>query len=565
MRYSRLFPHTTRNVPREVEGSAYELLLKGGYVRSLGHGLYSLLPMGMRVFNRLKGMIAREMLELGGQEVLTPIINPMEIWKKSGRDVLAGEDIASFKDKLGREMVISPTHEEAMVELIRQSLQSLRNLPVFLYQFQTKYREEEKARTGLIRTREFIMKDAYSFHRSYYDLNNFFPRVFHAYEKIFKSCNLPLLVAEAGVGYMGGEKSYEFLVPSDRGDNIVIRCSSCGYTANQDIAIGVKPTVTEIPRDMETVETPGISSMESLSAFLSLPLHRLAKTMAYKTTKGIVFAVVRGDYDVSREKLSIVLSEPVTGKASEKELKELGLSPGYLSPLNRMEQITIVVDDIVADSSNLVIGSGQEGLHCINANFGRDFEADFVADISRITEGHRCYYCGGDLVEERAIEIGHIFKLGEFYTKSMGLSLPDERNRSVYPHMGAYGIGMGRLMSVIVANNRDAHGIKWPASVAPFYIFLMSIGNSLYIKDKVESLEKELGNCCLLDDRHMSPGKKFRDADLLGIPYRILLTRELLDKGKVEVKERETGKTWKISYGRVKDFVEHLEKKHGVF
>ncbi|WP_041623691.1 proline--tRNA ligase [Spirochaeta thermophila] len=563
MRYSQLFPHTLRTLPREHEGTPYGLLVKGGYVRGLGQGLYSFLPLGLRVFYKLKRLIAGEMKRLGGQEVLAPLVNPMELWERSGRDLLVGGDLVKFSDRAGRQMVISPTHEEAMVELLRQSMRSYRMLPVFLYQFQTKYRDEERVRIGLLRSREFIMKDGYSFHRTYADLNNFFPKVFHAYERVFRTCNVPYIVAEAGVGYMGGERSYEFLVPSERGDNVVIRCPSCGYTANQDIAIGIKPLRTQIPLPMEEVETPGCVSMDDLVTHLSVPKSGLAKTMAYHTGKGLVLAVVRGDYEVSTEKLSQVLGTPVFGLASSTELRERGLVPGYLSPLDRRDGIVVVVDTAVADSSNLVIGSGREDHHYVNANFGRDFEGDLVADIAKVWAGHRCYYCGTPMQEERAVEIGHIFKLGDFYSQRMGLSFVDERGREIHPYMGSYGIGMGRLISMIVETNSDEHGIVWPPQVAPFMVFLMSIGNSLSMKRKVEALAEALGDRALLDDRHLSPGRKFLDADLLGIPYRILLTQELLEEGKVEVKERSTGKVWKLAYQRVEDFVHYLEEQYG--
>ncbi len=538
MKYTQLFGKTLRNVHHGVKSQGFAFLLRGGFVRTHGHGLYSYLPLGNRVVRNLKQIIREEMERLDGQEVNVPLVNPIEMWQKSGRDRLVGSDMVRFKDRTDRNMVLAPSHEEAFVDLVRVGLRSYRDLPAFLYQFQTKYRDEERIRNGLIRTKEFLMKDAYSFHRSASDLNNFFPKVFGAYQRIFQRCGLNVLPAESGVGYMGGQKAYEFMIPCSIGEDIMVECPNCGYRANKSVAMGLKDFHTGTPQEMEAVETPNCTSMEDLAEFMGLEKHQLAKTMIFKTMNGLVMAVVRGDHEVSREKLTRYLGEPVLEKADQREVETLGFVPGYLSPIGVNGTIPLVVDGTVAKSTNLVIGANKEGVHLKNANFGRDFESVNVADISMIKPENKCLQCGSPLQEVRALELGNIFKLDDFYSRSMGLYFQEESGKKVYPFMGSYGIGIGRLMGAIAEQLHDKRGLLWPSRIAPFRFFLMGIGKSDSVRQKVDRIYAQFSTDTLLDDRKESPGVKFQDAELLGIPYRIVLSAKRNSEDTVEFYNR---------------------------
>ena len=507
-------------------------------MRSHGNGLFSYLPLGQRVVRNVEKIIREEMDSLGGQEVSVPLVNPIEIWEKSGRDRLIGRDMIRFQDRTGRHLVLAPSHEEAFVELVRIGLRSYRDLPVFIYQFQNKYRDEERVRYGLIRAKEFLMKDAYSFHRSASELNNFFPKVFAAYLKIFKRCGLDIKAAESGVGYMGGSKAFEFLLPCKLGEDTMIECQECGYMANRTVAMGLKEFKTDTPGDIEVIATPDCTTMDDVSFFLGIGKDQLAKTMVFKTLRGLVMAVVRGDYEVSREKLSRYLGDPVLDIADEDELRQMGYVPGYLSPIGLENSMPVVVDGTVAMSANLVVGANKEGYHLKNANFGRDFESSHVADISMIKKQSRCLQCNGPLTEVRALEIGNIFKLEDFYSRSMELYFQDENGKKVFPYMGSYGIGIDRLIGAIAENYHDRKGIIWPSEVSPFRFFLMGIGKSRSVRQRVEALYEQIQEDTLLDDRRESPGVKFQDADLIGIPYRIVVSAKRCEENCVELHDR---------------------------
>jgi prolyl-tRNA synthetase len=541
MRYSSLLGKTLWEEPRGIRSPSYALLVKGGYIRSLGPGLFAFLPLGLRVLRNLQRIIAEEMEAMGGQEIYAPVVTPAEIWQRSGRHDWIRE-LVLFHDRSGHELALSPTHEEAFVEVVRAAISSYRDLPLLLYQFQIKFRDEERPKDGLSRTKEIYMHDGYSFHRSYQELNNFFPRLFKAYRRIFERCGIRTVAAEAGVGYIGGEKSFEFLMPYESGDHGLISCSKCQYAASKEVAIGGKEYLRGEPLPLEKTATPGCGTIESLEQFLGLPRRQMAKSLLYSTPQGPVLAVVRADFEAAPEKLSAYLKVPVYGLAGDSELAAAGLSAGSLSPIGLPAGLRVVVDDAVARSANLVFGANEPDFHYLNGNFGRDFQSPDVADIS-LTRGERiCLQCGGTLQEIRAVEVGHIFKLGDYYTRVMDLSFQDERGRPAFPQMGCWGIGLGRLMDAVALANRDERGLVWPAAVAPFQAYLMSIGQSLAVKKTAEELARELGETVLFDDREDSPGVKFKDADLLGIPLRLVVSTKHLADGVVEVRERASGR-----------------------
>ena len=558
MRYSRLFGKTLRQVPHRVNSQSYRLLLRGGFLRPLGKGLFSWLPLGQRVIANVQTVIREEMHKLGGQEVLLPLVNPHEIWRRSGRDRLIKRDMIQFTDRNGKRLVLSPTHEEAMVELLRSTISSYRELPTFLFQFQGKFRDEQRTRCGPVRSTEFLMKDAYSFHRSFVELNNFFPKVFGAYHRIFERCGVPVMAAEAGVGYMGGERSFEFLFESPCGDDKVVVCPKCGYTANHEVAVGSRKSVISAPREMQRVHTPGCTSMARLAGCLEMPRTQLGKAMVYATAEGLIMALVRADHQVSVEKLGQVLHGAVLRKATPEQLDSAALVTGFFSPLGlnaaerRRRGIRVVVDEAAADTPNLVLGANEQEYHYRNANFGRDFDADIVADIARISSGSACLHCGGPLQERLAMELGHIFRLGDFYTRAMDYHLSGERGERIYPHMGSYGIGIGRLIAAVVEHNSDDRGIIWPAELAPYQFYILSIGKSTRVRAIVEEVYRKLSPLALLDDRHESISTKFKDADLLGIPMRIVISLRSVQNGELEVLDRRTRKMIRMPLDEVR-------------
>lgn len=553
MKYSKLFGKSYKFPSSKKKDKAWALLVQGGYFRSLGKGLYSFLPLGMRVYNKLKKIIRLEMNTLDGEEVLVPIVNPYELWKSSGRADLIDQEMLRFEDRTGKSYVLSPTHEEAFVELVRTAFNSYKDLPFFLYQFQTKFRDEERPRASLLRSKEFIMNDGYSFHRSYTDLNNFFPRVHAAYNNIFSRCNIDIISAESAVGFMGGSKAYEFLTPSEHGKDIVITCPTCAYSAKKKLAVGVKEYYTDNIIFMTKIETPGAVNMDKLAEFFNLPKRKLAKCVIFKQQTRLVMAVVRGDYEVSLHKLSEILGGNITKKATKEEVIELGLVPGYFSPIDLPDNIDIdiVIDDSVANTPNLVFGANETGHSYINANFGVDFSCENVHDITEVKANDLCFQCGTPLEETRCLEVGNIFKLDDYYTKRMNLTFQDDEGVKRHPFMGSYGIGMGRLIQAVVDKNRDEKGIIWPWFLAPFKVYLISIGKSKLVNDLTNEVIELLGKVVLYDDRDESVGVKFRDAELLGIPLRIVVSKRYIEDGKVEFCTRNNREKWLVDQNKI--------------
>lgn len=556
MRYSRLFGKSKKESQNELFQESYSLLFKAGYARTLGQGLYCFLPLGLKVLRNIKQIISEELENLGGLEVQVPLVNPAELWDESGRRETMGDSLVNFRDIRNSEMVLATAHEEAIVSLVKQSMHSYRDFPIFLFQFQTKFRNEYRTRGGMIRTREFEMNDSYSFHRSYSDLNNFFPKVFSAYEKIFKKCSVPYITAESEVGLMNGSRAYEFLTIDSQGKDTVVLCESCGYRAREEVALAIKKNQSDRLKPLVKVETGNLKTMKKISSFLKIPMNRLGKTMVYSSPDGLIMVVVRADYEVSREKLCRYLSLSHIKPATKMELDLAGLIPGFMSPINRPDNLVVIVDDTVVNSSNLGIASNEEGYYYLNVNFGRDFDCYHVTDISRIKEGDLCLSCGSELKEIHALELGNLFKLDDYYTKKMNLQFQDEEGVKRYPWMGSYGIGLGRLMIAIVEANHDDRGIIWPFELAPFKYFLMGIGKSLTIKKYVDEIEEMLGPDVLVDDRTESISKKFHDAELIGIPLRIVVSTRYIEDEQIELCDRYTRKKWLVHKNDLKKEIE---------
>ncbi|MFW6313724.1 MAG: proline--tRNA ligase [Spirochaetota bacterium] len=565
MKYSRLVSNTARDCPRSVKTEGNALLQRAGFIRPVSQGLYSFLPLGVRVVERVTRLIRREMLTLDGQEVLLPLVNPLELWSRSGRADLIGRDMIRFRDAGGKHMVLAPTHEEAMVELVKSVVNSYRQLPVFLYQFQTKYRNEARPRGGLLRTREFVMKDGYSFHRSQTELNNFFPKMFAAYERIFAACRVPIITAQAAVGMMLGDRSFEFLMPTEVGDDKVILCETCGYAANHEVAVGNRDHIDEILETIDTVESQGAVTMAEVARVLGRGRNRLAKTMIYSTGSSVVLAVVRGDQEVSLEKLARALNCSSIHLADREELAFFGLDPRAIGPIDLPTdlleldmKIRIVVDELVAATPNLVVASNEPGTHFVNVNFGRDYESDVVGDIARVLPGARCKNCGGELIDQNVVELGHIFKLGDHYSRKMRLTLSDSRGQRFHPSIGAYGIGIGRLIGAIAEANHDRKGLDWPVEIAPYTTFLMGIGRSAKVAAVLDALHDDFGENMLYDDRRESISTKFSDADLIGVPFRIICSPRTLEQGQVEVLRRGSTSIRRVALANVRAVVSEL-------
>jgi len=550
MRLSQLFFTSLRDDPADAEMPSHRLLVRAGYVRQIGSGLYSLLPLGYRVTRRVEQVIREELNAIGGQEMEMPVVHPAELWKESGRWFDVGPELARFKDRAGRDMVIAMTHEEVVAFHLRDIVRSYRQLPMIVYHFQTKFRDEPRARGGLIRVREFVMKDSYSLDRDEAGLDASYRAHHRAYERIFKRLGLEAIAVSSDVGMMGGSLAHEFMVLNPAGEDELVICESCGYAANRQIA----PTVALDPEPeellpIEDVETPDATTIEALARFLGVPTSRTAKAAFFITGDGrFVVAIVRGDYDVNETKL--VNAIKATGGLRPAQLEEIssrGMQAGYGSPIGARDAV-VVVDALAARSPNLVAGANRPGVHLRNVNVPRDYTPDVITDIANVREGDPCPQCGTPVVLRNGIEVGNIFKLGTKYTVALDATFLDEAGERRPVIMGSYGIGLGRNVACIVEAHHDDKGIVWPAEVAPYPAHLVVIGadrepqvtevaERLYAAARAAGPDREI----LYDDRPESPGVKFTDAELLGMPTILTVSPRSLQAGGVEVRDRATG------------------------
>ena len=555
MRLSELFFTSLRDDPSEAEMPSHRLLLRAGYLRQLGAGIYSLLPLGFRVTKRVEQVIREEMDRIGCQEIEMPVVHPADLWRESGRYQKIGPELVRFKDRGDRDMVLAMTHEEVIADLLRDIVRSYRQLPVMLYHFQTKFRDEPRSRGGLIRVREFVMKDAYSCDRDEAGLDASYQAQYGAYVRIFERLGLDAIVVGADVGIMGGSKAHEFMVLNDFGEDTLVLCDGCGYAENQQIAVVGKPSPSaEDQLPMEEIATPGTTTIATLARFLGVGEERTAKAAFFMTGDGrFVVAIVRGDYDVNETKLVNALK--ATGglrPATVEEIKARGMEPGYGSPIGARDSV-VVVDELVERSPNLVAGANREGFHLRNVNVGRDFTPDLIAEITNAREGDPCPTCGLPLRLRRGIEVGNIFKLGSDYTRKFGATYLGEDGVAHPIVMGSYGIGLGRNVACIVEAHHDEKGIVWPASVAPYQAHLVAIGadRDPAVVEVAERLHEVAFNAAaeahrpeleiLYDDRSESPGVKFTDAELLGMPRILTVSPRSLAAGGIEVTDRATG------------------------
>ena len=548
MRLSRLFFTTLREDPAEAEMVSHRLLVRAGYVRQLGSGIYSLLPLGFAVSKKVEQVIREEMNAIGGQEMEMPVVQPADLWKESGRYAKIGPELVRFKDRGGRDMVLAMTHEEVVTDLVRDFVNSYRQLPAIVYHFQTKFRDEPRARGGLIRVREFVMKDSYTLDADEEGLDHGYELHRGAYTRIFDRLGLETVVVGADVGIMGGTGADEFMVINDNGEDTLVLCDNCGYAANQQIAVvGHPDPPSEDPRPTGEVATPGTDTIASLAAQLGVGTDRTAKATFFMTADGrLITAVVRGDFEVNETKLANAV-KAVGGlrPAHGDEIKAAGMEPGYASPIGAHDTV-IVLDDLAARSPNLVAGANRHGYHLLNVNHERDFTADLVVDIRSARDGDPCPRCGTPVVLRHGIEVGNIFKLGTDFTEALGATYLAEDGSRRLVVMGSYGIGLGRAVACIVEEHHDDKGIVWPPAVAPYAAHLVALGAAKdpAVAEAAEDLYQRLtdaGVDVLYDDRDESPGVKLTDAELLGMPTIVTISTRSMAGGGAEVTDRATG------------------------
>ena len=552
MRMSNMFSRTLREAPSGAESKGYEYLLRAGYIRQLGAGIFSLLPLGFKSTKKIENIVREEMNRIGGQEILMPVVNPGDLWKESGRYYSIDKELARFKDRVGRDMVLAMTHEEAVTDIARGEIDSYKRLPLFVYQIQTKFRDDPRPRAGLIRVREFTMKDAYSFDRDQEGLEKIYADNYRAYFRIYDRCGLPSIAVSSDTGMMGGKVAHEYMYLSPIGEDTIIICDECGYTANRQIAEIKKEYSKEEERPIEKVATPHAKTIDDLASFLSIPPQKTCKAVFMvgsfineKTGEEedkLIAAFIRGDMEVEEAKLQHAAKANSLRPAHEEEIRACGMVPGFASAIGAKGDFITIVDESAAYSNNLVAGANEEGYHFINTNFKRDYDG-IVADIASAREGHLCPKCGKPLKASKGIEIGNIFQLGTKYSEAMNCNFQDESGVQRPVIMGCYGIGIGRLLACLAEEYNDESGLKLPITVAPYDVHLVSLVKDTEIAEKIYQELLDSGIDVLYDDRKESAGVKFADADLIGVPIRITLGNRSLKEKKVEVKLRATGET----------------------
>ncbi len=546
MRMSQLFGRTLRQAPAEAETANHQLMLRAALVNQLAAGIYSYMPLGWRVLRKIEQIVREEMDAAGGQEVHLPAMHPAELWEQTGRRAVLGQTLFSFKDRREREMVLGPTHEEVIVDLFKKHVQSYRDLPKLLYQIQTKFRDEPRARGGLVRAREFDMMDLYSFDAGWDGLDESYDKMCVAYKKAFDRCGVPTVAVQADSGAIGGKDSQEFMFLTEIGEDEVLLCPGCGYMANTEKADHKK---LRLPDDaahpLEEVATPGQRTIDDLVAFLGVPHHQTLKAVFYEADGKPVFVAIRGDLQVNEIKLKNALKATELRFMEDRAVERYGLVAGSAGPVGLREKlpgVRIIADDSAVETPNLVTGANVAGTHLRNVNHGRDWTADVVTDISLATPGAPCARCGESLELRHGIEMGHVFKLGTIYSEAMEAFFLDRDGTQRPAVMGCYGIGMGRILAAIIEAHHDEKGIIWPLSVAPYHAHVVALNpEQEAVRASAEWMANRLeesGVEVLYDDRDERPGVKFNDADLLGLPFRITVSPRTLEKQAVEFKRR---------------------------
>lgn len=566
-RMSGLFGRTLREAPAEAETANHQLLLRAGLVVQLAAGIYSYMPMAWRALRKLEDIIRDEMDAAGAQELLMPAMQPVELWQESGRLDAFGETMFRFSDRRQRDQVLAPTHEESVTDLFRKTVQSYRDLPQRVYQIQSKFRDEARPRGGLIRVRQFLMKDAYSFDADDDAFQASYDAMDRAYVNVFRRAGVPVTRVQADSGAIGGKSSHEFIFLTEIGEDTIALCRSCDYAANQERAeFDRGPAPDEAIADLEPVETPGVTTIAGLARFLEIAPARTAKAGLFLADGAPVFAVIRGDLEFNELKIANAVDAREIRPMTDDEISAQGWVAGYASPVGLQDKLagaTVVADLSIPDAPNLVAGGNRADLHLRNTNYGRDWQAAHLADIGLARDGDPCpNQCGGVIALDRGIELGHIFRLGTVFSEPLAAHFTDAAGDQQLPIMGSYGIGVERLLAALIEQNHDEAGIVWPVAVAPYDVHLVAIG---FDKPEVaaavaetEAALESAGLSVLSDDRDERPGVKFNDADLLGIPVRLTVSPRNLKAGLVEVKGRTAAEAETVPAAGLLDRVQAL-------
>lgn len=547
MKVTQLYAPTLREVPAEAEIVSHQMLMRAGFIRKSAGGMYTYLPLAQRVMKKIENIVREEMDAKGAQEILMPIVQPSELWQESGRWGAYGAEMWRVKDRHGREFCLGPTHEEMVTALVRDEVRSYRQLPLMLYQIQNKYRDERRPRFGLIRSREFVMKDCYSFDRDEAALDVSYNAMYDAYSRVFTRCGLNYRPVEADSGAIGGSGSHEFMALAETGEAELVYCTKCDYAADVEKAELHEIVAADEPmQDKQEVSTPNCKTIQDVCAFLKLPVEKSVKAVAFNSEKGLILCFVRGDHEVNEIKVVNTAGVTEVEMADDGLLTANGTTGGYMGPVGiDAKKVIVIVDSTVMKMHNFCCGANKEGFHLVNVNPGRDFTPTYVADIRLIQAGDPCSHCGAPVAHARGTEVGQVFKLFTKYSAAMGAKYLDEDGKEHPIVMGCYGIGVGRTMQAIAEQYNDKDGMIWPASVAPYHVIVLPMNNKDQAStDKAfeiyENLQKA-GVETVIDDRNERPGVKFKDADLIGYPLRVVCGPKSVQNNQLEVKIRKTG------------------------
>lgn len=572
MLLSKYLLPTLKEIPREAEIPSHQLMIRSGIMRQLASGIYEWLPLGLRVLHKVENIIREEMDSIGAQEISLPAMQPRELWEESGRWDFYGKELIRLKDRNRRDFCLGPTHEEVITDLVRREVRSYKELPLLLYQFQTKFRDEIRPRFGVIRAREFYMKDAYSFDATDKNAETSYNNVFETYSRIFQRCGLKFRSVEAQTGAIGGAFSHEFMVIADTGEEIIVSCK-CGYAANLEKAEGVSPAKVGGKagkrsglKELEEVETKNMKTVEEVGKFLKEKPDKFIKTLVYKTNGECVIVMVRGDHEVNESKVKSYLGVNEIFLADEKTIKEVTGAPlGFAGPVGLKIKCKLLADYSVEGIVNGVTGANKKDYHLKNVNINRDYSVDEILDLRRAKEGDVCPKCGKTLEFSRGIEVGHTFKLGTKYSKTLRATFLDKDGKEKYFVMGCYGIGVSRIVAAAIEQGHDQNGIIWPLPIAPFQVLILPVN---YEHEKIRTISNRIykqlesaGYEVLMDDRDERAGVKFKDADLIGIPIRVTVGEKTLAKNIVEVKLRGEKEVREVEPDQVQKLIQELTKK----
>ena len=562
MYLSKMLFKSLRELPSDIELESHKIMLKSSMIHQAGSGIYTYLPAAWKSLKKIESIIRQEMDAIGGQELRMPVIQPKDIWSKSGRFEAMGDELFKLLDRRKKPFVLAPTHEEILTLIVKDIISSYKSLPQILYQIQTKLRDEPRPRGGLLRVREFVMKDAYSFDINQEGLDENYNKFSTAYHNIYERCGLEVIKIEADSGAIGGKDSHEFVAISESGEDTVVLCNNCNYAANTEKAIFAKTEFTdESNEEKKEISTPNIKTIPDLCKFLNIPEYKTIKAMFYETKDKFICVVIRGDYEINELKLARILGTTDFKPASQITLEKHNIPSGSASPINK--DIYTIADDSLEKGNNFVAGANKENYHISNINLNIDFKADIITDIAKFPDKAKCQNCSNDLYTKKAIEVGHIFKLGTIYSEKFNTKFLTESGTRESIEMGCYGIGTGRLLAAIIEQNHDENGPVFPKSISPYDIIITALNNDIpevkAYSEEIYNLLNQTGFSTVLDDRKESPGVKFSDADLLGFPTRITVSKRLEEKKSLEIKLRKNKDSITINKNEILNYLKKSE------